>query len=108
MKVFFFDIDDTTVTQLYEGGQVQPLPGAVDCIKGLLELGYEVYFWSNRGKEWAEFVAAEIGIQPTGCCSKPHIIMDDKPEKLVERLTRSVILPSWQELGQRFLRWRKP
>ena len=110
-KPFYFDVDDTILT---ENGEGSPFAYSTEVLQGLIDAGYEVNIWSARGKDWAEHVATNIlGI--SGCNAyltkpSPDRTFDDKPERMASRLSnvkQLLCVNDWYDLGMKFLKWKK-
>lgn len=78
-KEFIVYVDvDNTLMGTHEGKEV-PLRGTIKMLKQLHEKGFELYCWSQCGKEYAKFVCDWLGISDLfqAFLPKPNMIIDD-------------------------------
>lgn len=80
-NVVFVDVDDTFVR--HYGSKTIPMPMTIKHIRELYEKGYELYCWSQAGRDRAKEMARFCGIYDCFIefLPKPHYLIDDQPIK---------------------------
>ena len=82
--IVYVDVDDTLVRSF--GTKRIPIASMVTLVRGLKELGAEMYCWSASGSAYAREIAREVGLEDcfAAFLPKPHMLLSD------------VDLPKWK------------